>query len=102
MKRKYILLSVTVAVMLAVAAWLLCSGEPVDSKEEAVRIAQTHVWNEYGQDFTEYQVNAVLAGNTWIVSYGNDSSDKSVLGGGGPVVRIDQANGRVISCLLQK
>ena len=87
--------------MLCMFIFISCgtNSTAVETESEAIKIAENYVTNKYKQGFKDYKINVSSNDGTWIVSY---SKGKYILGGGGPEVRIDKSNGKVISCLLQK
>jgi len=89
--------------IVVVVCFFVFKDQPINSSDEAIKIAQKYVNKKYGCHFSEYNINATLDDNIWVVSYYKRSSNSEiVLGGGGPKVHIRQTDGKVISCLLQK
>lgn len=100
---KYRLILIGLVVLFVVTGYFLAfKGNPIDSSSEAIKIAQKYVNEKYGQDFLDYNINATLENQIWTVSYLKKIESEIILGGGGPEVRLEQSNGKVISCLLQK
>ena len=103
MNHKPIIICAVFLLMLTVGFYVFSTGKPVESKDDAIAIAQKHVSQKYSDDFSNCNISATLQEQIWIVSYSRPTDDgKYLLGGGCPEVRINQTNGNIISCLLQK
>ena len=83
-------------------------GEPVETEEQAIEIAKAHMLKRYKNNFEGYEIKVKLEGEIWTVYWGLPSKydDEGNLlsvtvGGGGPSVKINKSNGRVVYCMLQ-
>ena len=92
--------------IIALLVMLVGCGENVSIKTEyyAIKIAKDNVLEKYDNSFSEYEITADSEENLWIVNYSPKQTDEStfILGGGGPTVKIQKSNGKVVSCYLQK
>ena len=104
-KKKIIVIGVIMLMM-----FYLTLGKPVETKEQAIKIAKNHVIIKYWwKNFDEYEICAwdasvekPIEGEYWIVSYElRSDSGNFVDGGGGPAVWIKKNNGKVVKCKLQ-
>jgi len=100
-KTRTIIVGLILITTIIIASFLLLKGEQIHSKDMAISIANEYVSEKYEKAFTDYETTAVLEDGIWIVSY-SEETNSNLLGGGLPVVKIKQSNGKVISCLLQK
>ncbi|MBQ7847162.1 MAG: hypothetical protein IJ344_02655 [Clostridia bacterium] len=93
----------SVLLILGIGTLHALTSDPVNTEEEAIEIAQAYVTEHYGEQFEDYTVHASLEGEIWCVSWAPSAMDeRTLLGGGGPLVQIKSENGTVVSCLLQK
>lgn len=76
---------------------------PVETEAQAIAIAKDYVYKKFEEDFSDYKISCSLKNDIWSVSYSPIVPEGTIiLGGGGPLVKIDKTSGRVTYCLLQK
>ena len=112
------------AVFAVVLMWNGTRASQDITADDAVRIAQEYVDQKYEEDFQSFQVSvlskaeylrymgyeesrdecvAIPDCDFWVIGYGPAPSaeDEYVLDGGGPLLYIEKATGKVLLCVLQ-
>ncbi len=92
-KRKFGL--IIFIVFLLTTLFLNCS---IDDESEAICLADFYVSLVFGNRYSDYNINAVLDDDTWVVYY--YKSDQ-ICGGGGPEIHISKSTGIIKKCFLQ-
>lgn len=102
--KKSIVFFVTAAVLFVALAMCLvaCGGNEIATGSEAIKTAKEYVYEKYEQDFFNYSISVELEDGVWLVSFAPEHQGALEFGGGGPLVKIQQSDGTVISCKLQK
>jgi len=81
-------------------------NNPVETKEEAIKIAKEYVLEKYDNSFPEYVIECNQEKNNWVVFYTRPPKKENdkliVMFGGGPELKIDKETGKVVYCKLQK
>ena len=102
--KKIVLISIFLIVLSFLSTGCSHQKNVVETKEEALTIAQNYVEKKFDRTFSEYDISANCEDALWIVNYSlkSEKEGTEILGGGGPTVKIDKSNGKVVHCLLQK